>query len=136
MQICQSIQELYAVSPIVIWNKLERFTKCKLDQLPIKRSQIISNWFGTYRSIQISKSIQRWYIIQISQSIQRLYIIQISQSIQGLYTNVTKLTRNDCRLLHRGIYISKRERRRKLFRFNSVTTVVYRSLSLSRNCIL
>ena len=39
-------------------------------------------------------------------------------------TVVAKLKRNDCRLLHSGISISKIERRRKLFRFNLVTTVV------------
>ena len=38
-------------------------------------------------------------------------------------TVVTNIKRNDCRLLNNGIYISKKERRRKLFRFNLVTTV-------------
>ena len=36
---------------------------------------------------------------------------------------VTNITRNDCRLLHSGVIISKKERRRKLFLFNMVTTV-------------
>ena len=40
-----------------------------------------------------------------------------------VYTVVTNIKRNDCRLLRNGIYISKKERRRKLFRFNLVTTV-------------
>ena len=35
---------------------------------------------------------------------------------------VTIIKRNDCRLLHNGISISKSERRRKLFRFNLVTS--------------
>ena len=35
---------------------------------------------------------------------------------------VTNIKRNDCRLLHRGIFISTKERRRKLIRFNLVTT--------------
>ena len=33
------------------------------------------------------------------------------------------LVRNDCRILHSGISISKKERRRKLLRFNLGTTV-------------
>ena len=39
------------------------------------------------------------------------------------YTVVTNIKRIDCRLPHSGISISKRERRRKLFRFNLVITV-------------
>ena len=39
------------------------------------------------------------------------------------YTVVTNIQRNDCRLLHRSISISKKERSGKLFRFNLVTTV-------------
>ena len=35
----------------------------------------------------------------------------------------TNVRRNDCRLFHSGISISKKERRRKLFHFNLVTTV-------------
>ena len=38
-------------------------------------------------------------------------------------TVVTNIKRNDCRLLHRAISISQKERRRKLFRLNLVTTV-------------
>ena len=41
----------------------------------------------------------------------------------AFHTVVTNIKRNDCRLLHNGISISKKERRRKLFRFNQVTTV-------------
>ena len=40
-----------------------------------------------------------------------------------LHTVVTNINRNDCRLLHSGIFISKKERRRKLFCFNLVITV-------------
>ena len=36
---------------------------------------------------------------------------------------VTNIKRNDCRLLHSGISISKKERRLKWFRFNLVITV-------------
>ena len=39
------------------------------------------------------------------------------------YMVVTNIKLNDCRLHHSGIYISKKERRRKLFWFNLVTTV-------------
>ena len=35
----------------------------------------------------------------------------------------TNIKRKDCRLLHSGISISKKKRRRKLFHFNLVTTV-------------
>ena len=38
---------------------------------------------------------------------------------------VTNIKWNDCRLFHSGISISKKERRRKLFCFNLVTTVCY-----------
>ena len=44
-------------------------------------------------------------------------------SVPIIPTVVTNIKRNDCRLLHSGISISKNERRRKLFRFNLVTTV-------------
>ena len=40
-----------------------------------------------------------------------------------LYTVETNKKRTDCRLLHSGISISKKERRRKLFHFNLVTTL-------------
>ena len=42
----------------------------------------------------------------------------------GVHTVVTNIRRNDCRLLHGGISTSNKVRRRKLFRFNLVTTVV------------
>ena len=35
---------------------------------------------------------------------------------------VTNIKRNDCRLFHSGLSISKKERRRKLIRFNLATT--------------
>ena len=41
-------------------------------------------------------------------------------------TVVTNKKRNDCRLLQRGISISKKERRRKLFRFHLFITVNYK----------
>ena len=44
--------------------------------------------------------------------------------VPGYFTTVeTNVKRKDCRLLHSGISISKKEQSRKLFHFNLVTTV-------------
>ena len=48
----------------------------------------------------------------------------MSIQVPKIYTVVTNIKRNNCRLLHNGISILQKERRRKLFRFNLVTTVL------------
>ena len=50
-------------------------------------------------------------------------------------TVVTKLKRNDCRLLHNDISISKKEGRRKLFRYNLITTVYLCNFKLT-DCVV
>ena len=52
----------------------------------------------------------------------KILSFRFEKSWKRVTTVVTNIKRNDCRLLYRGIYISKKERRHKLFSFNLVTT--------------
>ena len=49
---------------------------------------------------------------------------------------VTNIKRNDCRLLHNDISISPKKRRRKLFRFNLVTTVLDQRMIFTKERLL
>ena len=53
------------------------------------------------------------------------YIVHTLYSLHVIYMVVTNIKRNHCRLLHSGIYISNKERRHKVFRFNLVTTRIF-----------
>ena len=74
-----------------------------------------------YEQIRLTLSLP-WFFINKKLILVVIYLIFIYLKY---FTNtvVTNIKRNACRLLHSCISISKKERRRKLFRFNLVTTV-------------